>query len=179
MANTAASQTTDPVSGLSWVDLAALPKQASDTMRVIKAGPPFSAYKDGATFGNNERLLPIRPGGYYHEFTVVTPGSSDRGARRGGTYALWRPAKALLKDATAAKWHRVAHLEGALVIGKAEVLAAIGRCLRFPAHYGKNLDALADCLGDLPQSTVLIWSGWQAVRLELAGRLRADRRCPR
>ena len=34
------------------------------------------------SFGNFERLLPAETGGYYKEFTVRTPGESDRGARR-------------------------------------------------------------------------------------------------
>jgi ribonuclease T1 len=33
-------------------------------------------------FGNLEGLLPDHQRGYYHEYTVVTPGSKDRGARR-------------------------------------------------------------------------------------------------
>jgi ribonuclease T1 len=33
-------------------------------------------------FQNRERRLPDRPQGYYREYTVDTPGSADRGARR-------------------------------------------------------------------------------------------------
>lgn len=33
-------------------------------------------------FGNRERLLPSQARGYYREYTVPTPGSRDRGARR-------------------------------------------------------------------------------------------------
>jgi len=78
-----ASEKTDPVSGLRWVALAALPAQAADTMREIKAGPPY-AYpsNDGVVYHNAEGVLPKRTDGYYHEFTVVTPGASTRGARR-------------------------------------------------------------------------------------------------
>lgn len=57
-------------------------------MDAIERGGPFVARKDGTTFGNRERLLPNRPTGFYREYTVVTPGSDDRGARRivaGGT----------------------------------------------------------------------------------------------
>ena len=39
-------------------------------------------------FDNRERRLPREPYGWYHEYTVRTPGSADRGARRiiaGGT----------------------------------------------------------------------------------------------
>jgi RNAse (barnase) inhibitor barstar len=41
-----------------------------------------------------------------------------------------------------------------------EVLAAIGEALAFPAHYGRNLDALNDCLRDLAGPSVLLWDGW-------------------
>ena len=33
-------------------------------------------------FQNREGRLPPQPRGYYREYTVITPGSSDRGARR-------------------------------------------------------------------------------------------------
>ena len=46
------------------------------------AGGPFAYRKDGVVFGNRERLLPLRPRGYYREYTVPTPQSRDRGARR-------------------------------------------------------------------------------------------------
>ena len=38
--------------------------------------------QDGEVFQNREGVLPQEPQGYYHEYTVKTPGSSDRGARR-------------------------------------------------------------------------------------------------
>ena len=38
--------------------------------------------RDGVIFGNYEKRLPPRPRGYYHEYTVPTPGSRNRGARR-------------------------------------------------------------------------------------------------
>ncbi len=43
---------------------------------------------------------------------------------------------------------------------RAEFLDAIGEALAFPEHYGRNLDALNDCLRDLPGDTVLLWDGW-------------------
>ena len=74
---------TDPQSGLPWVDVADLPPQAGETLALIDAGGPFPyPGKDGSTFGNLERLLPVEPRGYYAEYTVPTPGSRDRGARR-------------------------------------------------------------------------------------------------
>lgn len=52
------------------------------TVALIKAGGPFPYAKDGSTFGNREDLLPQKSAGYYREYTVETPGSPDRGARR-------------------------------------------------------------------------------------------------
>lgn len=73
---------TDPDSGLSYVALGDLPPEAAQTVDLIDAGGPFPYEKDGSTFGNYEGLLPDRPDGYYSEYTVETPGSDDRGARR-------------------------------------------------------------------------------------------------
>lgn len=68
--------------GLPLIDFIALPQQAQETILLIERGGPFPYDRDGITFGNRERLLPIRADGYYREYTVVTPSSSDRGARR-------------------------------------------------------------------------------------------------
>jgi ribonuclease T1 len=59
-----------------------LPSQAHHTLDLIDSGGPFPYSQDGAVFQNRERLLPIQTSSYYHEYTVVTPGSPDRGARR-------------------------------------------------------------------------------------------------
>ncbi|MET9291397.1 ribonuclease [Streptomyces sp. NPDC003077] len=59
-----------------------LPSQAHDTLRLIAKGGPFPYSKDGTVFQNRERILPAQRSGYYHEYTVITPGSPDRGARR-------------------------------------------------------------------------------------------------
>lgn len=64
------------------VALSALPAQAQDVHRRILSGGPFRYAKDGVVFGNRERILPRRPRGFYHEYTVPTPGEGDRGARR-------------------------------------------------------------------------------------------------
>lgn len=66
-----------------WVALAELPAEARQTLNLIKHGGPFPyPHKDGSTFGNYEKRLPIQPRGYYREYTVPTPGRRDRGARR-------------------------------------------------------------------------------------------------
>jgi ribonuclease T1 len=65
------------------VALAQLPPEAQNTERLIRAGGPFPyPRKDGTVFGNRERLLVPKPRGYYREYTVKTPRSRDRGARR-------------------------------------------------------------------------------------------------
>lgn len=61
---------------------ASLPKEARQTLANVRAGPPFPYERDGITFGNREGLLPGRERGYYHEYTVPTPGEKTRGARR-------------------------------------------------------------------------------------------------
>jgi ribonuclease T1 len=64
------------------VPLAELPRQGRETYELIRQGGPFPYGKDGTVFGNRERLLPAEKRGFYREYTVRTPGSSDRGARR-------------------------------------------------------------------------------------------------
>jgi len=64
------------------VNAAALPPEVKQTLRLIKQGGPFPYPKDGTIFGNRERRLPSHPRGYYKEYTVKTPGSRGRGARR-------------------------------------------------------------------------------------------------
>lgn len=54
----------------------------AEVLANIEAGTPSPYAEDGATFQNREGLLPPAPIGYYKEYTVPTPGSSDRGARR-------------------------------------------------------------------------------------------------
>jgi ribonuclease T1 len=78
----AAVQARGPADSLGTVALQALPPEAQTTHRLILAGGPFPYRKDGVVFGNRERLLPRRERGFYREYTVPTPGSRDRGARR-------------------------------------------------------------------------------------------------
>ena len=59
-----------------------LPPEAVATLQAIERGGSFPYERDGVTFQNRERRLPERPRGYYREYTVPTPGSRDRGARR-------------------------------------------------------------------------------------------------
>jgi ribonuclease T1 len=65
------------------VNLSSLPAQAATTVKLIKQGGPFPYPKnDGVVFRNDEHILPLCASGYYHEYTVPTPGASNRGARR-------------------------------------------------------------------------------------------------
>lgn len=65
-----------------------LPPEAAGVLSRIARGGPFEHRQDGVVFQNREGRLPREPEGYYHEYTVDTPGLDYRGARRiitGGT----------------------------------------------------------------------------------------------
>ncbi|MFE6844271.1 ribonuclease domain-containing protein [Streptomyces sp. NPDC057686] len=68
--------------GMATVRADALPSQARDVLVLIDKGGPYPYRQDGTVFGNFEKVLPQQKRGYYHEFTVRTPGERDRGARR-------------------------------------------------------------------------------------------------
>ena len=61
---------------------AEMPKEARETLSLIRKGGPFPYSKDGVVFGNREQALPKQARGYYHEYTVKTPGARNRGTRR-------------------------------------------------------------------------------------------------
>ncbi|MFI8326672.1 ribonuclease domain-containing protein [Streptomyces sp. NPDC085529] len=77
-----ATATASRASRLPTVREAELPPEARHTLALIRAGGPYPYARDGAVFSNFERILPRRERGYYHEYTVRTPGERDRGARR-------------------------------------------------------------------------------------------------
>ena len=68
--------------GTASVALLNIPAQARETYQLIHQGGPFPYEKDGVVFGNRERLLTGQTRGYYREYTVKTPGTRSRGARR-------------------------------------------------------------------------------------------------
>ncbi len=72
----------NPSSDFASVALNQLPPQGIETYQLIRQGGPFQFGKDGVVFGNRERLLPVAKRGYYREYTVKTPRSASRGARR-------------------------------------------------------------------------------------------------
>lgn len=79
---TQAQREFDRESGLRIVGLSRLPDEAADTYALIESDGPFPFDRDGVVFQNRERLLPRQASGWYREYTVITPGSDDRGARR-------------------------------------------------------------------------------------------------
>ena len=64
------------------VTASSLPREARNVQALIASGGPFPFKQDGIVFENRELLLPRQAKGYYHEYTVKTPGDSSRGARR-------------------------------------------------------------------------------------------------
>lgn len=71
-----------PAAPIGDVPAAQLPPEARATLALIRKGGPYPYAKDGTVFGNRENLLPRQRRGYYREYTVKTPGSRTRGARR-------------------------------------------------------------------------------------------------
>jgi ribonuclease T1 len=67
---------------LSTSCLSTLPSQVDDTLTLISDGGPFPYSKDGEVYYNDNGDLPSESTGYYHSYTVKTPGVSTRGARR-------------------------------------------------------------------------------------------------
>jgi ribonuclease T1 len=64
-------------------EFSGLPAEASATAKLVRAGGPFPYPRnDGVVFHNNSALLPTQRDGYYHEYTVSTPGLKTRGERR-------------------------------------------------------------------------------------------------
>lgn len=81
-AQAVAQPTCGDTSGFEQVNLSALPPEATDTVELIEQGGPYPYPQDGGVFENREDILPDCQEGYYREYTVETPGSDDRGARR-------------------------------------------------------------------------------------------------
>jgi ribonuclease T1 len=73
---------TETQRNIATVNAYELPREARQTIALIRQGGPYPYKKDGVVFGNFERRLPLHERGYYREFTVPSPGSRNRGARR-------------------------------------------------------------------------------------------------
>jgi len=67
---------------LATIAVSQLPAEAQQVLAMIDEGADFPYRQDGQTFRNDQKLLPAQSLGFYREYTVETPGSSDRGARR-------------------------------------------------------------------------------------------------
>lgn len=68
--------------GIERIGAAELPKEARETLQLVRKGGPYPYSQDGVTFSNRERILPKQARGFYREYTVKTPGVRSRGARR-------------------------------------------------------------------------------------------------
>ncbi len=66
-----------------------------------------------------------------------------------GVRALGRRTAQALRAAAERDGQRWLHADCSAATDKAGVLAAIARGFGFPRHFGMNLDALFDCLGEL------------------------------
>ena len=71
-----------PSPAVEEIPVSELPREARQTLSLIRKGGPYPYAKDGAIFGNREGRLPRQKRGYYREYTVRTPGERTRGARR-------------------------------------------------------------------------------------------------
>ena len=72
----------DAPAPLPEIALAELPVEGREVYARIHRGGPFRYDRDGVVFGNRERILPVKGRGHYREYTVRTPGTKNRGARR-------------------------------------------------------------------------------------------------
>jgi guanyl-specific ribonuclease Sa len=85
-----------PTGGVAACPLMTLPREAADTVRAIHSGGPFAFPRnDGVVFGNREGHLPDQAKGYYHEYTVISPGAGNRSTKRivTGGLPLTNPAQ--------------------------------------------------------------------------------------
>ncbi len=56
---------------------------------------------------------------------------------------------------------RFAYIDGLTHQDKAAFLGTVAEALAFPDHFGRNFDALTDCLRDVDgDGTVLLWDCW-------------------
>ena len=59
---------------------------------------------------------------------------------------------------------KIVTIDGAKMTSKVEAHAHISDALDFPMYYGKNLDALADCLSEIPRETTIVLRNMDAAR---------------
>ena len=72
----------EPTTDLPTMTVEQLPPEGVETLELIASDGPFPYSQDGSTFSNREGILPPQAQGFYAEYTVITAGEDDRGARR-------------------------------------------------------------------------------------------------
>jgi len=122
------------LAGFSHTALSALPAEATTTYNLIQKGGPFPyPANDGVVFTNREAILPACASSYYHEYTVPTPGASNRGTRRiitgnGGEYFYTGDHYATFKvidvNGGGGSTHACGDLSGLTKIGYSQLSAA-------------------------------------------------------
>lgn len=58
-------------------------------------------------------------------------------------------------------------IDGRAIFTSPDLHEALASALSFPAHYGKNLDALYDCLSEISEDTHLILRDWHHIEFHL------------
>lgn len=85
------------------------------------------------------------------------------GKRTSGIYPEHSTAGvAELREAAEQAGWRFVHLDTSAVGDKAGFLETASAAFRFPAYFGWNWDALADCLADVggEPGAIVVWEGW-------------------
>lgn len=85
------------------------------------------------------------------------------GSLTGGVYRVLGPEAELLASLRENGWHAAVVRQGDT---KADFLRSVGVALGFPEYYGRNLDALWDCLSELSGPTALLWTSWHELAIE-------------
>lgn len=76
------SASADAAGGVKPCRTESLPREVDQAVKAVQKNGPFVRRKDGSTYRNQNRFLPVRAQGFYREYTVRTPGSNSAGARR-------------------------------------------------------------------------------------------------
>ncbi len=58
-------------------------------------------------------------------------------------------------------------IDGSTIFTSSDLHEALSRALSLPAHYGKNLDALYDCLTEISEDTHLELRNWHHIEFHL------------
>ena len=58
-------------------------------------------------------------------------------------------------------------IDGSTIFASPDLHEALAKALSLPAHYGKNLDALYDCLAEIREDTLLQLHSWHHIEFHL------------